>query len=296
MRKKFYMIANPKGGSQNVMEIISRIKPIFEQADTELMIHETSWSRHANEIAQKMNFDDYSGLLTVGGDGTAHEAINGLMNRSDGKKIPLGLIPGGSGNSFLYGLGCHDPVNAVNRILNGNTMLIDVAEMSMENKILYSFNIIGWGLITAIAHTSENFRWWPKQRYNISTVIELIRLKARATRLIIDDIEIDGQISFLIACNTPYTGVGMKMAPRARLDDGKIDLIVVKKATRLQMLKLFPKVFDGSHIESELVEYYQAKTFELIPEQDDLLDVDGELTGSTPFKVSMKSKAIKIFI
>jgi len=124
----------------------------------------------------------------------------------------------------------------------------------------------------------------------------LIRLKARATRLIIDNIEITGQISFLIACNMPYTGVGMKMAPRARLDDGKIDLIVVKKVTRLQMLKLFPKVFDGSHIESELVEYYQANTFELIPEQDDLLDVDGELTGSTPFKVVMKSKAIKIFI
>ncbi len=290
------MIANPKGGSQNVMEIISNIKPIFENADAELMIHETSWSRHANEIAQNMNFDDYSGLITVGGDGTAHEAINGLMNRSDGKKIPLGLIPGGSGNSFLYGLDCHDPIDAVNRILNGNTVLIDVAKMTMENEIIYSFNIIGWGLITAIARTSEPLRWWPKQRYNIATVIELIRMSALTTKLIVDGEEIDGQISFLIACNTPYTGVGMKMAPRAKLDDGKIDLIVVKGATRIQMLKLFPKVFDGSHIESNLVDYYQAKTFELIPEHDDLLDIDGELTGTTPFKVEMISKAINIFI
>ena len=62
------------------------------------------------------------------------------------------------------------------------------------------------------------------------------------------------------------------------------------------MLKLFPKVFDGSHIDSDLVDYYQAKKFELIPVENDLLDIDGEITGITPIKVEMISKAIEIFV
>ncbi len=293
--KRFYLIANPKGGAKNVHDIIQQIKPVFEAADAELMIHETSWALHAREILQYMDFDNYEGICTLGGDGTAHEAINGLLMRPDGKLIPLGLIPGGSGNSFLWGLGCTDPVDAAQRILNGKTMSIDVARIRMGTEIIYSFNIIGWGLVTAINDTAENFRWWPAQRYNLATVIELIKLKARKARLVIDDQEIDGDVSFLIACNTPYTGVGMKMAPKALLDDGKIDLVVVKSATRTQMMKLFPKVFDGSHIESELVDYYQAGHFELVPEEDDILDIDGELTGSTPIKVDMLRNAIDIF-
>ncbi len=295
-RKRYYVIANPIGGSKNGLEIVREIKQVFDSAGAELMIHETSWTLHAREIAQNIDVDNYDGLITVGGDGTAHEAINGLMNRKDGKKIPIGMVPGGSGNSFLYGLDCHDSVNAANRILTGNTGKIDVAKIIMKDSILYSFNIIGWGLITAIARTSEKFRWWPKQRYNLSTVIELVQLQARTTKLIIDDTVIEGDISFLIACNTPYTGVGMKMAPKAKLDDGKIDIIVVKEASRLQMLKLFPKVFDGSHIDSDLVDYYQANKFELIPVENDLLDIDGEITGITPIKVEMISKAIEIFV
>lgn len=293
--KRYYLIANPEGGAKNIIDIINKIKPVFESAGAELMIHETSWALHAREILQYMDFDNYDGVCTLGGDGTAHEAINGLLTRPDGKLIPLGLIPGGSGNSFLWGLGCTDPVDAVNRVLSGKTMSVDVARMRMGDEIMYSFNIIGWGLVTAINETAERFRWWPKQRYNLSTVIELIRLKSRSARLVIDDQSFNGEVSFLITCNTPYTGVGMKMAPKAVLDDGKMDIIVVKSATRMQMLKLFPQVFDGSHIQSDLVDYYQASHFELIPDEDDLLDVDGELTGSTPLKVDMVRNAIDIF-
>lgn len=294
-KKRFYLIANPKGGSQNVQEIIDQIRPIFEAADAELMIHATSWAKHASEIARNINIGDYTGLCTLGGDGTAHEVINGLLTRSDQQEIPLGIIPGGSGNSFLYGLGCRDPLDAVHRILRGHTQKIDVAKMTMPTEEMYSFNIIGWGLVTAVNHTSEKFRWWPQQRYNLATVIELIRMKTLATRLIVDGQEFNDPVSFLIACNTPYTGVGMKMAPLAQLDDGKIDLVLVKEASRLQMINLFSQVFEGKHIDSELVDYHQAERFELIPETDNVLDVDGEIIGTTPLKVAMVPKAISIY-
>ena len=88
----------------------------------------------------------------------------------------------------------------------------------------------------------------------------------------------------------------MKMAPKAKLDDGLIDLIVIRSgATRTRLLQVLPKLFDGSHIKEPEVEYYQTSEFSLIPEKDEILNIDGEIMGSTPIKVKMISNAIEIF-
>ena len=97
--------------------------------------------------------------------------------------------------------------------------------------------------------------------------------------------------------NTIHTGAGMKAAPKAKLDDGLIDLIVIRSGVRrTRLLKVLPKLFDGSHINEPEVEYYQTSTFSLIPQIDEILNIDGEILGSTPIKVSMLSNAIEIFV
>jgi len=287
---------NPAGGSGNARDIFNSIRPQLEKNGIALTVYESEYAGHPIELGKSMDLEGMDGILAIGGDGTLHELINGLMNREDGKTVPVGMIPGGSGNSFLYGFDVRTPEAALERILAGNSQRIDLAKIQFGNNLLYSFNIIGWGLVVDIEMSSEKFRWWPKQRYNLATVMELITLKSRQTRLILDGEEMDTNITFMIACNTPYTGVGMKMAPRADLQDGKIDLVIVKEATRLQMLKLFPKVFDGSHIESDLVDYRQVSSFSLIPEEEDIINVDGELNARTPLEVSMVPQAIEVLI
>ena len=88
----------------------------------------------------------------------------------------------------------------------------------------------------------------------------------------------------------------MKMAPSAELDDGLMDIIVVKhKASRLKLLTMLPTVFDGTHINNPLVEHYRASEFSLIPKEDELLNIDGEIAGSTPIDVKVLPQKIKIF-
>ena len=88
-----------------------------------------------------------------------HEVINGLFLRSDEVSLPIGLIPAGTGNSFLHGCDCLDPLEAARRIIAGQTRPIDVAQVTLGDRVLYAFNIIGWGMVTDILIQSERLRW-----------------------------------------------------------------------------------------------------------------------------------------
>ena len=97
-----------------------------------------------------------------------------------------------------------------------------------------------------------------------------------------------------LALNTVHTGKGMKMAPNAEMDDGLIDIILFKNATRLNIFRIFMKIYKGEHIYCEGVEYIQAKEFS-INTLSDSLNIDGENMGYSPAKVRLLSKKLKIF-
>ena len=105
----------------------------------------------------------------------------------------------------------------------------------------------------------------------------------------------DDEFLFIIACNPKFTGSGMKLAPHAEIGDGKIDVVVVRRATRWQMLKLFTKVFDGSHIFLDYVEYHQVRSFAIEFDGPDLLDLDGEMKGHAPLSAEVLPSALRIF-
>ena len=87
----------------------------------------------------------------------------------------------------------------------------------------------------------------------------------------------------------------MKIAPKAKLDDGLLDLIVVPETQTLKLLNMFPKIFDGSHVEHEVLKYYQVKEFSLRPNFDESLNLDGEVYGKTPIDVSVLKQALSIY-
>ena len=99
---------------------------------------------------------------------------------------------------------------------------------------------------------------------------------------------------FVMASNTIHTGKGMKISPKAKIDDGLMDVVVVKDGpSRLKLLNLLPKIFDGTHINEKEVLYIQAKEIQLITEEE-VLNIDGELKGSTPISIRVLPNKIKI--
>lgn len=278
------------------MDILERVLPIFKEAGAEVEIKETRYAGHARNMANALDFKGYDGFCVVGGDGTMHEVVNGMLSRKDGKKIPIGLITAGTGNSFMRDIDCLDPLEAARRIVSGKKRKIDIARVDAAGEIIYGFNIVGWGLPTEINIMAEKLRWFRGQRYNIASIIEVLRNTRRVAKIKIDGQTIAGDYGFILGCNTIHAGNAMKMAPLAQIDDGLIDLLIVRKAGRLKLLSLFSKIFKGDHIGDPVVQYHQAKEFSIIPLEDHILNIDGEIVGNTPIHVKMLPRVIEVLV
>lgn len=290
------MIVNPAGGTKKGLDILDKVKPLFQEANAELTILNTDYAGHAKDLANELDYSGYDGLCAIGGDGTMFEMVNGMLKRDDQDTIPLGLITGGTGNAFMHDIDCLDPLEASSRILKGTVRQIDIAKVNAKNKLYYSFNIIGWGLVTDAGYLAEKLRWLGGMRYDVAAILEVLMGKRRIAQLLMDNEVIEDDFVFIIACNTIHTGKAMRIAPRARLDDGKIDLVIVRKSSKIKLLKLFPKLFSGEHIKSPLVEYRQVEKFSVIPKEDSSLNIDGELIGNTPIDVTMQPKMIEVLL
>ena len=140
--KKYYLLVNPKGGHEKGLEIFEKVKYVFSNSDTEISVLHTEYAGHAFDFANTLDFNGYDGLCAIGGDGTMYEIINGMLKRDDKYKIPIGLITGGTGNSFMYDVDCLDPIEAAKRIVQHNLRPLDIAKVNANGELFYSFNII----------------------------------------------------------------------------------------------------------------------------------------------------------
>ena len=293
---KYLIIINPHSGKKIGKKIFDQIKPIFDSNNIILEAMETKYAGHAKEIANQKPIDQYDVVLGIGGDGTLNEIINGMLKRKDKKNVPIGLIPGGSGNSYLHDLKLTNPTNVVKKIISNNMQLMDVVQIEINGKISYAMNMIGWGLVTDIGNKAEKYRWLGTNRYTILSVIEVFTHNSRPATLIMEKETIKDNFTFIIACNSIHIGNAMKMAPKAKLNDGLIDLVVVKSnVSRMRLITTLHKLFDGSHLNQPEVSYYQTPYFSLIPKSDEILNIDGEIMGKTPITVKMIQKKIKFF-
>ena len=293
--RKLLAVVNPCGGTRRGAAILGQVGPLFEAAGVRLDICLTQRAGHAREIAREADLIGYDGLCVLGGDGTIHEVADGLMARSAGDVIPLGLIPAGSGNSMHQHLGCVDPLEAARRILAGKTLPLDVMRVTMGANVIHCVNIVGWGAVAEINATAESLRWLGPMRYALAAMRHILCARPQQARITLDSQTLEGEFLLAIACNAAFTGKGMKAAPHADLGDGKIDVIVVRRASRLQLARLFTKIFDGSHLAMDCVEYYQTASLAIESDSRRLLNLDGEMKGRPPFDLQVLPGALRVF-
>ncbi len=293
--RNLVVVVNPRGGMRRGLAVLEEVKPVFAAAEAELDVHVTTCPGHAEELAKTIDLESSDGLCIVGGDGTIHEAVGGLMQRDSPVSTPLGIIPAGTGNTVLEHLQCSAPLEAARRIVAGKVLPLDVIRVTMGSDVAYCVSIVGWGAAVDINRTAERLRALGPPRYAVAAISHILRAKRRRARLVLDGRGVEDDLLFAVACNTRFTGKGMELAPNAEIGDGKVDVVVVRRASRLQMLKLFKRVFDGSHLSLNCVEYHQVRSFSIESDSVDLLNLDGELKGSTPAFAEIVPAALRVF-
>ena len=293
--KRFALIVNPWGGKKKGPAAAEQARALFEQAGATVEIHATQGPGHAATLARTLDLNGRDGLCLVGGDGTLHEAVNGLMQRDRPTATPIGVLPGGTGNSVCWHLGYRTVDDAVRKILNGAVRPLDLAQVTLANEVVYCVNIVAWGAAVDINETAERHRWLGAPRYTLSPLWHILRPRLRRARLELDGEAIDDDFLFAVGCNTRYTGRGMNLAPRADMGDGLLDVVFVRRATRRDLLRVFGRVFAGTHVDLPCVEYRQVKHFRIEADPADRLDLDGELKGSAPLSTKVVPGALRVF-
>lgn len=292
--QRLSVIVNPKGGRKRGLKVLESVKPIFANAAIDLNVHVTQRSGHAAEIAQSLDSESCDGICVIGGDGTFHEVVDGLMHREQPISLPLGIIPAGTGNTIAEHLGCKDPFDAARKIITGEQLPLDVVQVTLSDRTVYCVDLVGWGAVSAINSNAEKWRWMGPPRYSAATLWQILRSTRLRAKLILDGQAFDDEYLFAVACNPRFAGPGMMLAPHAELGDGKVDVVIVRNASRREMLRLFTKVFDGSHLDLKFVEYRQVRTFAIDSPTIDPLDLDGEMKGHTPMSAEVLPAALTI--
>ena len=296
MNNKTLIIHNPKSGPKSSKEIIRRLISQLEETNTTIQIMQTKYAGHATEFCKNINLSEFNKLIICGGDGTFNEVINGIMFHKKTSFPIIGFLPGGTGNAFMHDLKATNPNTAIQNIIRGNTKKIDIMKLDFTTHTEYAINIVGWGMAGDINILSEKLRIFGSSRYTIASIYYTMNKISRKAKVIIDEREFVDNFLFILNLNTIHTGKGMKAAPKAKLDDGLLDVIILKSnISRLELLLLLPKIYTGKHILSKKVEYLQAKKIQIFPETQEILNIDGEMKCSTPVNISVMSKAINIF-
>lgn len=294
-RRAMTVIVNPRGGRQRGGDVFNQIRSVLVAAKIDLNVIITTHAGHAFQIAQEMDLQTCDGICIVGGDGTLHEVADGLLQRREPIRVPLGIIPAGTGNTVAQHLTCDTPMEAAQRIARGRVLPMDVIQVRLKDRFVHCIDMVGWGAVSDINLNAERWRILGRQRYAVAALWQIVRARRRRATLMLDGEAFSGDFLFIIACNPKYTGAGMQLAPRAELNDGLMDVVVVRNASRWQMLNLFSKVFDGSHVGLSCVEYYQVKSIEIRTEGQDLMNLDGEMKGFSPIAAEVLPSALSVF-
>ena len=240
-------------------------------------------------------------LVVVGGDGM----VNLGANLVAGTKVPLGIVPSGTGNDMARGLGIpwdntEAAVATLTEALGRPPLVADaglihfVDEETGMPATRWFACVLSAGFDAIVNERANNMRH-PKgpSRYLIALGLELVRLKPIPYRLVLDGVELVTTGALISVGNNISLGGGMKVTPNAKVDDGLFDVLVVQALSRISFLRIFPKVFTGEHVTDRRVSIHRAKKVRI--ESDGVVAyADGERIARLPIDIEVVPGALRI--
>ncbi|HLE30689.1 MAG TPA: diacylglycerol kinase family protein [Anaerolineales bacterium] len=241
----------------------------------------TEYPAHAVEIAAEAGIKGYKTVVALGGDGTVHEVVNGLMKIDAVQRPRLGIVPIGSGNDFAHSAGIEtNPQEAVKRVFSGAVRAVDaIMVRDGAGRLEYFVNTGGVGFDAAINIQSRKITGLHGfVMYLTSTLITIANhFEAPHMKVTYDGGALDQPILMLTVGNGPREGGGFITTPGSQIDDGVVEFVYLPPVSQIRMLQLLPKFMNATHLREPEVKL--AKTTRLVIDADRALPIhlDGEL-------------------
>lgn len=296
---KVQVIVNPAASNgKGLIDYKNEIAGLLENVLGKYDVVFTESQGHAWEIASKAA--RYDRVISVGGDGTLNEVVNGLIE--GGHNVPLGVISVGKGNDFIKTLGVPKDYpsmvkNALgDKIVEYDLLYTEFIGFDGSEQKRYAVNVIGVGFDAAVTLRSNRsrFKFRGTFSYLMSFFIEFLVTGTYPLNLEIDGKKLDTEQFFVVFGNGKYFGGGMKICPLADPSDGKIDIVGITKMPKLKLFCHFPGVYKGEHLKVNPVIHDTGRVIKIEGKKETLIEMDGEVVGKLPMMIKIVDKGLKI--
>jgi diacylglycerol kinase (ATP) len=297
MAKKMLMLFNPLAHSGRAGRELGLIQQHAAGLGFHLDTHVASDPAAAQQWLADQDLSACEGVIAAGGDGTLFQTLNGLMQHPEESRPPLGVLPIGTGNAFSrdLGLALGDWRSALDRIGKGKTRSMDIGQVDCKEGRIHFLNIAGMGFVVDAGHSAKKLKGVGQAAYTLGTLWQTLRLKSHTLRMEVDGVELEQENLFVEISNSRYTGTSFLIAPGAAIDDGLLDLTLLEKLSRTRLLRLFPSIYSGRHVEYPEISVIQGRHFRIMEPKAYPMMMDGEFIGSTPAEIRCLPGAVRIF-
>lgn len=289
--RKYLFIVNPIAGKGKSMELIPKIKESFDRDEIDYDIRITEDRGHGEAIAKEAVDKGYTHIISVGGDGTAYEIINGI---GSGNAI-LGILPSGTGNDFARMVKTPKDYDEILKCFKvSKTKRIDVGKVNNR----YFLNYSSAGIDAEIVKETEGIKKYISgpSAYILGVFKTLIKYKNKEVEILIDGKKIRRNIELIAVGNGKYYGGGMKINPTADFEDGLLDICIVSKMNKLKFALLFSTVFKGKHTKFKEVEILRGKEVKIYGDDSLLLNADGDMIGNIPAEIEVQKESVEVIV
>jgi len=242
----------------------------------------------SQDLAHQAVADGVDALVIVGGDGMVHLAVQALA----GTGIPLGLVPAGTGNDVAryFDVPRRDPRAAADVVIGGRTRVVDLARSGRQ----YYLTVLAAGF-DAIVNERANKMTWPKgqMRYNLATLAELRTFEPIPYTLDLDGVAHHLEAMLVAVGNGPSFGGGLRITEGALLDDGLLDVVIIKPMSKAGLIRTYPKLFKGTHVTHPQYEHHRVRTI-TVAAPGIVSYADGERFGPLPLTVECAPGALTV--
>ena len=308
MPPKTLVVINPHSAGGATGRRWRDVEPLLRATLGDLDVQRTLGRRDAERIARDAVRAGVQRLVVAGGDGTASEVVSGLLASDLAREAQIGILPMGTGRDLPRTLAIPaDLSSAIAALGRGATRVVDAARVryrdaSGAERVAFSLNVTSFGLsglTVELVKRAPHFLGG-SFAFLVGALGSILRHRATEVRIDADGEPVfEGPLVLAAAANGRYFGGGMQVAPDASPDDGKLDLIVVRKLSRPALVAALPSLYRGTHLSHPAISVHRVTRVEARPSSPGSppvwIDVDGEGLGVLPIAIDLIPKAVTLF-
>jgi YegS/Rv2252/BmrU family lipid kinase len=298
--ERFFAIVNPAAGGGSSAKLAAPALARLREGGLHIDVIASTAPGHAAQLAREAFEQGYRRFIAVGGDGTAHEILNGVSSAGAAeRRISLGFLPLGTGNSFLRDFTTDGAEASLQAMLAGRKRSVDLMKLTHSGGEIYSFNLLSIGFTADVgALTNRRFKGLGHLGYLLGVFVCVAQLNRRVFALRCDDEKEwdERRCLFLTFSNSKYTGGTMMIAPDADPSDGLIEFVRWGPIGRLGLVRTLPKLYDGTHVKHPLASRRGVRHVEFnVPAPVDVM-IDGEIVSLQCQTLDILPAALDVYI